>query len=121
MIRRQNRLAIRFPPGSATPFPESEFLRGCDFIGWDRLLAFQKYGENDRLEAYPTIFSQPLRGPVDAKLRRTGDAMVPLRLLVRSRLQQIRKASQGRPLTIRDRSSRRLLAWQPFVSEAIRS
>jgi cell division protein FtsL len=35
-------------------------LRGCDFIGWDRLPACQKYGENDRLEAYPTIFSQPL-------------------------------------------------------------
>jgi hypothetical protein len=36
-------------------------LRGCDFIGWDRLPACQKYGDNDRLEAYPTIFSQPLR------------------------------------------------------------
>jgi hypothetical protein len=35
-------------------------LRGCDFIAWDRLPACQKYGENDRLEAYPTIFSQPL-------------------------------------------------------------
>jgi biopolymer transport protein ExbD len=35
-------------------------LRGSDFIGWDRLPACQKYGENDRLEAYPTIFSQPL-------------------------------------------------------------
>jgi hypothetical protein len=34
--------------------------RGCDFIGWDRLPACQKYGENDRLEAYPTISSQPL-------------------------------------------------------------
>ena len=39
----------------------SSSLRGCDFIGWDRLPACQKYGENDRLEAYPTIFSQPLR------------------------------------------------------------
>jgi hypothetical protein len=41
----------------------SSTLRGCDFIGWDRLPACQKYGENDRLEAYPTISSQPLHEP----------------------------------------------------------
>jgi hypothetical protein len=49
-----------FRPGTAAKNASGP-LRGCDFIEWDRLLACQKYGENDRLEAYPTIFSQPLR------------------------------------------------------------
>jgi hypothetical protein len=39
-------------------------LRNGDFIGWDRLPACQKYGENDRLEALslPTFLHDPMIG-----------------------------------------------------------
>jgi arylsulfatase A-like enzyme len=52
-------------------------VRSGDFIGWDRLLACQKYGENDRLEAYPTIFSQPQR-----VLKKATDINAPNQLTI---------------------------------------
>ncbi len=39
--------------------PVAPIMRATD--SWDRLPAFRQDRENDRLEAYPTIYSQPFR------------------------------------------------------------